>query len=222
MGHQETSLVRLKIDGRTCVAVEGSTILETAKEHDISIPTLCYYEEISPGGRCRLCWVVIQTRNRAAPLVLACAHLVKEGMEVYTHSGKVITARKKAMKVLLAQAPNAAKIRELALDIGLKVPPTRSTESNCISCGLCARACREIAGRSAISLVSKRDRKGQKPCFRLSPERCIGCGTCSFLCPTGSIKVMDFGRVRIMGGNVLSDKRGEGPNGILMLSDTRH
>jgi NADH dehydrogenase/NADH:ubiquinone oxidoreductase subunit G len=53
-------MVTLKIDGRKVKAQEGSTILENARKLNIDIPTLCYHEDLSPFGACRLCMVEVK------------------------------------------------------------------------------------------------------------------------------------------------------------------
>ena len=51
---------KVTIDGRALDAVEGQTILETAREAGILIPTLCYHKDLSVVGACRLCVVEVE------------------------------------------------------------------------------------------------------------------------------------------------------------------
>ncbi len=199
-------MVRLKLDGKGFTVREGSTILEVAREHDIPIPTLCYCEEVSPGGRCRLCAVEIISPKRKRPVVLACAYRVKEGLEVRTHSKAVVASRKGAMEVLLARAPHAERVRQMAGEMGMDMEPSPGREKGCILCGLCVRACREIVGRGAIAMARGKGRKGEDPPIRPSPERCIACATCAQLCPTGFISVEDWEGVRIMWNKAFKEK----------------
>ena len=46
------SVKTLKIDGQDVAVEEGASILQAAKEADISIPTLCYLEGVSPAAAC--------------------------------------------------------------------------------------------------------------------------------------------------------------------------
>ena len=48
------SEILLEIDDQKVKATEGMTVLEAAKSMGISIPTLCYYKEMTPGRSHRL------------------------------------------------------------------------------------------------------------------------------------------------------------------------
>jgi len=183
-------MMKLSIDGREFRVKEGWTILEVAREHDIPIPTLCYHEEVSPGGRCRLCTVEIVSPKMKRPIVLACLYRVQEGLEVRTQSEGVLRSRKDAMERLLGLAPDAEEIRLRAREIGVEEKPSGSKGRGCILCGLCVRACKEIVGRSALALETQG--------IRVTSRRCIGCGTCAYLCPTGFIKMDDREGLRVI------------------------
>jgi NADH dehydrogenase/NADH:ubiquinone oxidoreductase subunit G len=61
---------------------------------------------------------------------------------------------------------------------------------------LCVRACQEIIGKSAISLVNRgiyKEVAAPFYAYELSGD-CIGCGDCAFVCPTGAIKMGPDGR----------------------------
>ena len=47
-------MVNLVIDNKNVQAEEGSTILQAAQNNGIEIPTLCYHEELTTSGSCRL------------------------------------------------------------------------------------------------------------------------------------------------------------------------
>jgi bidirectional [NiFe] hydrogenase diaphorase subunit len=91
----------------------------------------------------------------------------------------------------LAAAPNAPIVRELATRLGVEQPRISLDDSNCILCGLCVRACREIVGANAISLVNRGFTKEVRPPFEIGSNACVGCTTCVFVCPTGVIRLED-------------------------------
>ncbi len=199
-------MVKLQIDGRQFQAKEGTTILEVARENDIPIPTLCYYEEVSPNGTCRLCVIELVSGKRR-PLVPACSYAVEEGMKVLTRSKRVMRSRRMVIRLLLARAPHSERIQQLAKEIGAQPPPFRIKGNECILCGLCVRVCREMVGRGAITMITKGPSRAKlQACIQPWPERCIACGTCAYLCPTGHIKMFDFDNIRIIWDKVYKAK----------------
>ena len=100
----EREMVNLIIDGVQVQAEEGSTILEVAKFYGINIPTLCYHDELTPYGACRLCMVEVED-GRKTRLVASCIYPVREGIKVKTHSERVMKGRKLILELLLADAP---------------------------------------------------------------------------------------------------------------------
>ena len=53
-------MVRLTINGKEISAKEGSTIMDAAKANGISIPNLCYLENVHKFGSCRICVVEVK------------------------------------------------------------------------------------------------------------------------------------------------------------------
>lgn len=191
-------MVKLTIDNRLIEAEEGSTILDAAGQAGIYIPTLCHHESLSPGGSCRLCVVEIITNGTSA-LTAACTYPVAEGLEVRTDSEKVVEARRLAMELLLAQHPHSSRLQQLAKEIGIDKPSFTLKEQECILCGLCVRTCREIVGVSAINFIAQGiDRGINEPLIEVSPDKCIGCDSCAYICPTDAITVEDIGDTRVV------------------------
>ena len=191
-------LVTLTIDGREFQAEEGRTILEVARDNGIEIPALCYNEGVEPYGACRLCLVEI-TKNHRTRLVTSCLYPIEEGLVVNTASERVMANRKMLMELLLARCSGVKVIEDLARKIGVEKPsfkPEYLEKNECILCGLCVRACREVVGTSAISLANRGvNREVAAPFLGTVPD-CIGCGSCVFICPTKCIKMEDKGDIR--------------------------
>jgi NADH dehydrogenase/NADH:ubiquinone oxidoreductase subunit G len=191
-------LVTLTIDGREFQAEEGRTILEVARDNGIDIPALCYNEGVEPYGACRLCLVEI-SKNHRTRLVTSCLYPIEEGLVVNTASERVVANRKMLMELLLARCSGVKMIEDLARKIGVEKPsfkPEYLEKNECILCGLCVRACREVVGTSAISLANRGvNREVAAPFLETAPD-CIGCGSCVFICPTKCIKMEDKGDIR--------------------------
>jgi len=189
--------VTLEIDGKEVKAEEGTTILEAARSGGIDIPTLCYHRALTPYGGCRLCTVEI-FRGRRSRLVTSCVYPVEEGLVVKTKSDTVIRDRKMLIELMLARAPKAKVIQDLAKEYGVEKTrfKTEDPENLCILCGLCTRVCEERIGVSAINFVGRGvERKVQTPfqgTLDVNFDVCIACGSCASVCPTGAIKLEDI------------------------------
>jgi ferredoxin len=96
----QKAMLALTIDGRSVRAAPGATILDTARQLGIEIPTLCHLEGEPAVTSCMVC--VVKVEGRAA-LVPACGAPVAEGMVVYTDTDEVRTARRTALELLLGE-----------------------------------------------------------------------------------------------------------------------
>ena len=89
--------IQLQINNRVVEAEEGMTILEAAKINGIHIPTLCYLKDLTKEGACRVCQVEVEG---ARGLCTACVYPVNEGMKVFTHTKRVLDARRNVLEFL--------------------------------------------------------------------------------------------------------------------------
>ena len=109
-----------------------------------------------------------------------------------TDSEIVRQSRQVAAGLLLARAGHIPFIRELAASLGVHSTPYILPVDDCILCARCVRACREIVGVGAISMVNRGANRAVAPPFHISSADCIECATCVLVCPTGAITLQDI------------------------------
>jgi len=175
-------LVNLIIDGVKVQAEEDTTILEVARFYGIDIPALCYHEDLSPYGACRLCTVEIEEKGRKR-LVASCLYPVKEGLRVRTHTARVVNGRRMILELLLARCPNSKTLQDMASKTGLQRIRFKPEDNDCILCGLCVRMCAEQMRSGALGFIGRGDTREVVTPFREKSEVCRSCGACMYICP---------------------------------------
>ncbi len=182
-------MITFTINDTKVKARKSWTVLETAREYGIPIPTLCHHPAVKPSGACRLCMVELKEGNWSK-LVASCIYPVADGINVYTETPKVHNVRRWIFEMLLASCPGSEEVRELAKTHG--VVSTRFTvhdpNQTCLICGLCQRVCEEVVGLSAIAVVDRGVHKKVGSPFLRPTDVCVACGCCVTICPTGAMQ----------------------------------
>ncbi len=99
--------------------------------------------------------------------------------------GKILPHQR--LKIAIASCPNCCSMPQIR-DFGVHVRATVSVDENfeCNGCGNCLRACKEGAIR--ISGMSNEPSENGKKVVTINYDRCLHCGLCAEVCPTGTIK----------------------------------
>ena len=182
-------MIHLTIDDKQIETAEGRSLLEACRENGIYIPTLCYHPALEPYGACRLCVVELTVPNRKPRLVASCVYPCEEGAVVKTNTELVQRSRRVTAELILAGSYDTAEVLAIGKELGVTEIRFKLPEENaCVLCGLCVRACHEIVGVSAISVIQRGISKKVATPFQVKSSRCIGCGTCVLVCPTGAFK----------------------------------
>ena len=205
------NMVDITLNGTPVSSREGTIILEVAQENGIDIPTLCYIPELTPIGACRICVVEVEGSRT---LVAACHTPITQGMVIYTHSPKVIDARRVIVELLLAshcgscymcEKANVCELRKVAMDLDVGLPRFRARKrfyqiedispyitrdlTKCVLCRRCIRACSEIARQNIYSAGYRGF--GSKVIVdcdeQINKEVCRDCDVCISRCPTGAL-----------------------------------
>ena len=210
------SNVNITINGLSCQAPVGSTILEAARLNGIEIPTLCWLREINAIGSCRIC--VVEVKG-ARGLVAACVHPIAEGMEICTNSQTVFQSRKANLELILSTHDRkclscirsgncelqklcaAFSVDDETYYAGENIPYDYDDSAvhmirdnnKCILCRRCVAACAQWQG---VEVIGCNDRGFQTHIgsayeANLGDVPCISCGQCIVVCPTGTIHEKD-------------------------------
>lgn len=207
--------VNITIDGIKLYVPENYTILEAAKETSISIPTLCFLKDVNEIGCCRMCLVEVKGSKA---LQAACVHPVREGMEVFTHTPKVMEARKVNLELILSNHNSRCQTctrswmdcelqalanklavddvrfegeqKKLPLDVGVSIV---RDPNKCILCRRCVSVCKNIQTVGVIDLVNRGFNTQIASPFGmpLSETPCVNCGQCISYCPVGALHEKD-------------------------------
>lgn len=180
--------VIIRLDGAEVEARQGESLLLAARRAGRDIPSLCFLEEIPAVGACRLCLVEIRSGSRPG-ITTACNVPVEAGLEVCTDSPEIRRHRALNLELLLLRAPAAPVLLELARAMGVVprfAPPPERGLPNCILCELCTRVC-DALGHRALSPAGRGEKKRIDTPFGRFSERCVACGACTWVCPTGAI-----------------------------------
>lgn len=211
-----SKMVTLTINDKTVTVPYGTSIVDAARQVNISIPTLCYLDlhdikMINRTASCRVCMVEIDGRKNLAP---ACATEAAEGMVVHTNSMRAIKARRTNVELLLSNHPSDCLVCErntncqlqtLAADMGVRKLKYEGYKSEyekdsssgalyrnpnkCIMCRRCETACNEMQTVGVYSAADKGFETVVSTAFGLTQldTQCVFCGWCTQVCPTAAL-----------------------------------
>ncbi len=175
-------MLEMTLNGLEIHVEPGTTLLEAALFYGIDIPTLCFDEGLSPIGACRLCLVEIGPPGRSR-LVSGCTYPAQKGLEIRTHSRRVVNARKLLIEMYLATCPSSKTIQDLASKYHVTRVRFKQKHEDCILCGLCVRMCEEQMQAKAIEFIGRGADLRISTFFDKKSDDCRYCGGCMYICP---------------------------------------
>ena len=198
------------IDGLRVPFDGEQNILAVIRKAGIDMPTFCYHSELSVYGACRMCVVEDENGNIEA----SCAMAPKDGLRIRTNTARLLRSRRMILELMLAAhcrdcttcvKSGACQLQRLAVRFGIRnvrfadtrpdLPRDESSPSivydpnRCILCGDCIRICEEVQGMGVWKFMGRGSELRVSPVGDglLSHTKCVGCGQCAAVCPTGSI-----------------------------------
>src|SRR5687768_7119 len=98
-------MFQVTINGQPHQFPEGLTINQALRQIDIEVPTICHDDRLAPVGSCRTCSVDVKG---SCMLLTACNTLIRDGMEILTHSPAAVDVRKTLLNLLAKDYPAEA------------------------------------------------------------------------------------------------------------------
>ncbi len=204
--------MKITINGMVCDAKEGATVLQTARENGIYVPSLCYFPRSGTAGKCRACVAEVEGMRG---LHTTCTTIVQDGMVVRTNSEKAIAAQKLVIDLQLSsgehdclscQKNGDCELQTAAHFLGIKKPSydvgevhcdlyDASSESiikdgtKCVKCGRCVDACNNVVMHEVLNF-GERAHDMRVICdddLPMGESSCVRCGECMQVCPTGAL-----------------------------------
>lgn len=204
------TMIHLTIDDTPVTVPAGTTILHAAETIGVNIPRLCYLEDLSLEGACRICVVEVAGARTYLP---SCATKAAEGMVVRTNTPAIRQARRDLVELILDNHPmecqtcerdGQCELQNLAYTLGVRerlfagkrkrhpiedssFSVIRNSEK-CILCRRCLRVCSEIQGVNNLSQLYRGFSAIVAPAHEapMIESVCINCGQCINVCPTAA------------------------------------
>jgi len=207
-------MINLTINNQPVSVPEGTTILEAARQNNITIPNLCYVKDVHKMGACRICVVEVEG---AKSLLASCMTEAAEGMTVRTNTSKVRNVRKvlfelllsdhsqdclncmrnqncefQAMGYMLGVETSRFDGERSSIHVDASVSITRDM-TKCIRCRRCVTVCNDVQGTGILGPQNRGfdTEIGPTPDLPLGAVNCAFCGQCTVICPVGALRATD-------------------------------
>lgn len=205
--------VTITIDGHTCEALPGASLMEVARRNGLPIASLCYSDHLRAYGSCRLCMVQVEGQRA---LTAACTTPVRDHMVIHTQTPDIRRIRRTLLELYTSEDASSYRpgggsghdeLHTLAAEYAASPERFRATRherradrvddsspyfsfdsSRCILCARCVRACDEVQGQNVLHLSGRGFHTSVLPGVgAFQGSTCVTCGACVKECPTDAL-----------------------------------
>ncbi|MBL7112422.1 MAG: molybdopterin-dependent oxidoreductase [Bacteroidales bacterium] len=177
-----------RIDGKTIKIRPGLTVLDAARQADIYIPTLCYLENLTPYGGCRLC--IVEIKNMKG-FPTACTTPIEPGMEIRTKTRELQKLRSEILEFTLSEHPYTCLVCKDKMECTEFMRTTRKV-GTITGCNFCTSN-GDCELQDLVEYLDLKDIKypisyrglppeKNNPFYDLDYNLCILCGRCVRIC----------------------------------------
>jgi len=209
--NNKTKMITVTIDGKSCEAQYGQTILDIARANSIYIPTMCYLTKVEPIASCRMCVVAVEG---VEGMILSCQEKATDGAVITTSNDEIHEQRESIMKLYDVNHPlecgvcdksGECDLQNKTMEFGIDQQDFTARDQHrpvqnwgfisydpalCIMCEKCVHVCNEIVGDSVLAISVG----GYNSTIinTKQGEECSNCGECMSVCPVGALVSTDF------------------------------
>ena len=206
LGHE----LHLTIDGKVVESREGEMLIEAINRAQISVPQVCYHEQLGPIQTCDTCMVEVDGK-----LVRACATPVRANATVQTKSMAADIGQREAFDRILenhslyctvcdnnnqncvvhnttaelAVKHQSREFRHKGYEQDLSNAFYRYDPDQCILCGRCVEACQNVQVNETLSVGwhLEQPRILWDGGHTIEGSSCVSCGHCVTVCPCNAL-----------------------------------
>jgi NADH dehydrogenase/NADH:ubiquinone oxidoreductase subunit G len=155
----------------------GLLLIDALARNNIEVPRLCYHEELSIAGNCRLCLVEVKGSFKPAA---CCALNINQSMQLFTNTKMVKLARENSLEFMLINHPLDCPVCDQGGECDLQdqsyvfggdrgrfyeekravedefiSPVIKVILTRCIHCTRCVRFFEEVSGTPFLGMINR-------------------------------------------------------------------
>lgn len=208
-------MVTVNINGQKVKVSKDMTLCQAAESVGHIIPTFCYDKRFEIEDKCGICIVECNGEK-----LRGCSTVVREGLEIKTHTPEIVKRRKEILESIIVDHPldclvckksGHCKLQDYCYEYGIEqkhnscseeLPIDRSNPfydidpNKCISCGKCVAVCKTLQCNDVLTLDENNKKIKVAGDMIIDNSNCVFCGNCVSVCPVGALQAKEKTKYR--------------------------